>query len=246
MLNAVDPAPSPVPGAPVDGMANLKARMAAIMDRYVREGAAGEKRAEARRRVEAALAQRGATKLNLSNLNLRQAPPLLPDVVELDLSKNRLTRLPTLPCGIQTLILAQNQFETLPAFLPGKLQRLDVSYNSLSALPETLPAGLISIDATRNALQSLPSTLPLGLVALYVGENRGPKLTLSASSNFALRDGQLVFSSLHSSPGALIVRAQATVEDERCHTEYHAYLTRILSAEEQGSRPPQRQAAAGA
>ncbi len=68
-------------------------------------------------------AARSCRQLAVSNLRAcGDAARLLPDIVELDLSKNRLTSLARYcPCGIRTLILAQNQFETLPEFLPGKL-----------------------------------------------------------------------------------------------------------------------------
>ncbi len=78
----------------------------------------------------------GLERLSLSKLGLRQADFLeqLPDVIELDLSENNLSRLPSLNHmgGLKKLLLRKNMLENLESLRSlRRLQELNVADNSL-------------------------------------------------------------------------------------------------------------------
>jgi len=94
-------------------------------------------------------------------------------------SFNRLTQLPMLPPGLETLRCWVNQLTTLPELPPG-LETLWCSDNQLSKLPG-LPTALVSLVCDSNQLSSLP-VLPPSLKELQCNENQLkslPELPLS-------------------------------------------------------------------
>lgn len=94
----------------------------------------------------------------------------------LDLSEFGLSSLPPLPPGITALDVSGNRLQRLPKELPASLQHLDVSTNLLARLPKKLPAGLKTLDASKNRLTALPAKLPDSLASIYVGSNRLTRL----------------------------------------------------------------------
>ena len=81
----------------------------------------------------------------------------------LDTIALRITSLPELPTGLQTLHCSDAHLTSLPK-LPATLQKLYCSYTLLTSLPE-LPTGLQVLSCFNTHLTSLPE-LPTGLRGL--------------------------------------------------------------------------------
>ncbi|HTJ98900.1 MAG TPA: hypothetical protein VL522_04700 [Bordetella sp.] len=220
-----NPQRSWTPMAPILNQARWNQVMSVLIQ-YANNGKRGEYRAEACRRVEKALTEPDSGgKLDLSNLGLREAPPILANVVELDLSGNRLTSLPPLPCTIKKLFLARNQLKTLPAELPQDLSVLHVAHNDLSALPDTLPPSLVSIHAQGNALQALPANMPRSLHIMDVCCNRGPNLVSAAAGMLIkLSKERTMFMPMR----ALIDQGHRRQAGKRCDRAMQTHLRHLL------------------
>ena len=83
--------------------------------------------------------------LKLTSVGLELLPDLPPQLRHLDVSRNRLPRLPLLPDGLQILLAQENQLENSDAIgrIPPALQSLDLSGNDeLADLDLELPDGL--------------------------------------------------------------------------------------------------------
>jgi hypothetical protein len=214
-----------IPMVPILNQARWK-QVTSVLMRYANNGRLDEYRAEACRRVEKALTEPdGRGKLDLSNLGLREAPPLLANVVELDLSGNRLTGLPPLPCTIEKLFLRRNQLKTLPAALPQGLTTLHVAHNDLSALPDTLPDSLVSIHAQGNALHALPASMPRSLHVIDVCCNRGPNLVSAAAGMLIkLNRDRNLFIPMR----ALIDQGHRRQAGKRCDRAMQTHLRQLL------------------
>ncbi len=110
------------------------------------------------------------SELNVGGAGLTTLPDRLPPhITTLVIPRNNyLTSLPTLPPGLQKLIVSNNQLTSLPE-LPSGLQMLSVPGNYLTSLPE-LPPELKTLWVFGNHLTSLPA-LPSGLRELIVSNN---------------------------------------------------------------------------
>jgi uncharacterized repeat protein (TIGR01451 family) len=136
---------------------------------------------------------KGLITLNINSMYSAQSLPVLPNSIEnLKLSgfpsltnlnslpnnlKNlmlrlKITTLPTLPNGLESLIIFQDYSFTWP-LLPLGLKSLSCSNNMVNA-PQYLPAlpnGLKELNCTMFSLSNLPTTLPDSLVSLSCGMN---------------------------------------------------------------------------
>ena len=204
----------------------LDPRLARLLDTYVSGAQAGEDRATARLRIEAAIAQGANAKLSLKGLGLLTVPPVLPNVFSLDLSDNRISTLPTLPCGIQYLLLRRNRLRGLLNPLPDQLLMLDVSHNYLAQLPETLPSRLIRVDAQDNGLQELPKMLPRELRIFNVGKNRAD-LTQAAIDLLAALAVRRVFDILMGVPAVTALQTTRNLDARRCSENLDAQAVLI-------------------
>ncbi len=146
----------------------------------------------------------GNPALDLSNFDITSLPDRLPpNMVSLNIDKNRLTSLPELPSGLQSLRASSNRLTSLPELpsglyilevdrnrlgylpeLPPELLELMVDYNELASLPE-LPPGLQELAVKSNRLDSLP-TLPSGLLRLTATDNALTSLPELPSGLFEL------------------------------------------------------------
>lgn len=89
---------------------------------------------------------------------------------ELYLQENQLTELPDLSNTVSIINVSKNRLEKLPELLPQKLQYLNVSDNpNLKTLPE-LPDGLEVLFASNCGLSKCPA-LPKSLKYLYLQNN---------------------------------------------------------------------------
>lgn len=125
--------------------------------------------------------------LNLSKNNLCAMPNLsgLRSLARLALSDNALTELPaslgTMP-SLRTLILDRNKLRSLPDFGGGcKIASLSVAWNQLVALPKSLDGckDLVELDVTQNKIQGWPR-LPQGgkgLTKVALNGNEIPEVT---------------------------------------------------------------------
>lgn len=104
--------------------------------------------------------------LDLSGQGLTRLPERVIAEQELEVLNLRGNRLSSLPDRIRDLpnlrelLLAQNDFDTMPALNP-RLELLDISRNSLDWIPEEIGelSRLRHLDLSRNELRSLPDTM---------------------------------------------------------------------------------------
>jgi Leucine-rich repeat (LRR) protein len=115
-------------------------------------------------------------KVNLSNGHLDEIKNYkLEDIIELNLSSNKLKELPEWidKCiNLQILNCFYNQLISLPKSLPTTLQKLDCYNNKLISLPESLPNSLQILDCSGNKLTQLPENLSSSLQVLYCSDNQ--------------------------------------------------------------------------
>ncbi|CAM3756685.1 Leucine-rich repeat domain-containing protein [Bordetella sputigena] len=201
-------------------------RIAKTLDIYVANARPGEDRATARRRIEAAIAQGDNAKLSLKGLGLRELPPVLPAVFSLDISNNRITALPVLPCDIQFLLASGNRIKELTNPLPSQLVVLDLSHNALTSLPETLPTRLIRLDVQNNRLSSLPLKLPRELRIFNVASNRAD-LKEEASSRLSTGSMRRIFDVAMGGPGVSAARARTRLDANWCNANFGVHLAQI-------------------
>ncbi|WGO84296.1 TcdA/TcdB pore-forming domain-containing protein [Arsenophonus apicola] len=120
-----------------------------------------------------------SSSLNLSGLFLTSLPNLPEWLIELNVSNNELTTLPTkLPKKLTHLYVGQNLLTSLPEDLPKDLLVLHANANKLTVLSDNLPKNLLGLNVAKNQIISLPDKLPADLSALNVSDNK-----LSALSN---------------------------------------------------------------
>jgi Leucine-rich repeat (LRR) protein len=92
--------------------------------------------------------------LDVGSLSLTSLPRFSTDLRQIDVSFNRLTRLPdSLPATLGSLNVGHNQLTNLPA-LPAVLAYLNASDNRLAGLPEALPPALQFLDVSYNECRS--------------------------------------------------------------------------------------------
>ncbi len=97
--------------------------------------------------------------LNLAYLDLTSLPDLPEELGALEMTNNRLRRLPpNLPAGLTYLSAVGNNLIALPDTLPQRLEHLDVGFNFLTRLPDSLPRSLRHLDLVSNDLRSLPES----------------------------------------------------------------------------------------
>ena len=166
---AASPPAAPAAGVPVT---SLERRFARSLAQWIDAAPAAEKAARktAADRIDAVRRSQGPG-LSLKRLDLSSLPDCLaelPQLLDLDLGRNRLTRLPALPPGLLFLTLSKNQLGNLPV-LPANLLRLKANSNRFTQLPD-LPASLSWLDVCKNRLQVLPP-LPAEMRFLAAGEN---------------------------------------------------------------------------
>jgi Leucine-rich repeat (LRR) protein len=107
-------------------------------------------------------------RMNRKNISYLQWIPTRCE--ELLFQENNLEGLPDLSNHVRTLNVSRNRLTRLPSLLPQHLKFLDVSENpALTALPE-LPEGLEVLRASNCGLTHLPK-LPTTLKYLYVHNN---------------------------------------------------------------------------
>ncbi|XP_042350063.1 LOW QUALITY PROTEIN: leucine-rich repeat and calponin homology domain-containing protein 1 [Plectropomus leopardus] len=139
--------------------------------------------------------------LNLSSRKLKEFPRTaanhdLTDTVEADLSKNRLTDVPSEVChlvALETLNLYHNCIRTIPDSIIGlqSLTSLNLSRNQLGALPACLCGlPLRVLNASNNKLVSLPETIGQlhGLMELDISCNEITALPRHIGRLKALRE----------------------------------------------------------
>ena len=92
-------------------------------------------------------------------------------IIELNVEKCQLTKLPRLPNSLKRLICSNNQLTKLTKLpeLPNLLQYIDCHNNKLTSLPE-LPNSLQILFCYNNQLTYLPK-LPNSLQELYDDDN---------------------------------------------------------------------------
>jgi Leucine-rich repeat (LRR) protein len=121
--------------------------------------------------------------LNLSGNKLIELPAWIDKCVNLqylNCSDNQLTLLPeSLPTSLQYLYCSNNQLTSLPENFPNSLQILYCSDNQLTSLPESLPNSLQILYCGNNQLTSLPESLPNFLQILYCYNNQLISLPMS-------------------------------------------------------------------
>ncbi|MGX1357025.1 hypothetical protein [Bradyrhizobium elkanii] len=162
--------------ADFEGSVLRESRLDQILDKWAcdERQAEGEDRQEAVRRI-IAWGETGDVYagLELQYLGLTTLPDTLPPGLQsLNVSDNELVHLPdTLPSGLRTLGASNNRLTRLPDALPTGLQSLVIGSNQLTGLPDTLPEGLSTLAVSSNRLTSLPDTLPVGLQDLDVRGN---------------------------------------------------------------------------
>lgn len=216
------------PAQPVDVSSGIKLdpRVARILDSYVRGAEAGEDRATARVRIEAAIAQGYNAKLSLKGLGLLRIPPVIPNVFSLDLSDNRLSEVTQLPCGVQFLVLAGNKIKQLRTPLPARLVVLDVSRNYLTSLPEPLPDSLVRLDVQDNGLSQLPRKPPRELRIVNAGQNR-EDLAQEVTRVLLAASSQRIFDVITGGPGLMAAYARKKLDATTCAASLEAYAARI-------------------
>lgn len=229
-VTAIEQAGGPRDAVPASSGIKLDPRLAKALDIYVGNAQAGEDRATARLRIEAAIAQGNNAKLSLKGLGLLEVPPILPDVFSLDLSDNRITELTQLPCNIQYLILTGNRLKALRTPLPAQLVVLDVSRNFLAHLPEKLPERLVRLDVQDNGLRDLPKKPPRELRIVNAGQNRAD-LTQAAADLLATAAAQRVFDIVVGGPGAAATHARKRLDNRACGANIDAQATHIPPVE---------------
>jgi Leucine-rich repeat (LRR) protein len=114
--------------------------------------------------------------LNLSGNKLIELPVWINKCVNLQrlyCSYNQLTLLPeSLPTTLQKLDCYHNKLISLLESLPNSLQILDCSGNKLTQIPENLSSSLQILDCSNNQLTSLPESLPNSLQKLNCDYNQ--------------------------------------------------------------------------
>ncbi len=106
-------------------------------------------------------------KVILSGYGLTKIPiPIPKNVIELDISNNKLTELPVLHDGVAVLDAQNNPIANLPDRLPASLEGLNLSNTNIERIPE-LPAHLFSLNLDGTRVRSLPP-LPAELEFLVV------------------------------------------------------------------------------
>ena len=96
-------------------------------------------------------------------------PTLPPNLLLLECSNNKLSKIPALPFTLKNFYCSYNEIFTLP-YLPGSITDMGCSNNFISKLPE-LPPFLIFLSCFNNtALTCLP-TLPDSLLYIEVSPN---------------------------------------------------------------------------
>ncbi len=93
------------------------------------------------------------TKLDFSNKNLEDLPPLSNSLERLHCYNNKLKSLPKLPESLKELWCSNNQLKSLPK-LPDSLEELWCSNNQLKSIPE-LPKSLERLQCHNNPLECL-------------------------------------------------------------------------------------------
>uniref|UniRef100_A0A665TV90 Calponin-homology (CH) domain-containing protein n=1 Tax=Echeneis naucrates TaxID=173247 RepID=A0A665TV90_ECHNA len=139
--------------------------------------------------------------LNISSRKLKEFPRTaanhdLTDTVEADLSKNRLTDVPSDVCSLvalETLSLYHNCIRTIPDSIIGlqSLTSLNISRNQLGSLPACLCGlPLRVLNASNNKLVSLPETIKQlqGLMELDISCNEITALPRHIGRLKALRE----------------------------------------------------------
>lgn len=223
---AIERAGGPHAPVPASGGIELDPRLATILDTYVRDAQPGEDRATARARIETAIAQGKEAALSLKGLGLLTVPPVIPNVISLDLSDNRISELPLLPCDIQVLLVARNRLRSLPNPLPAQLVQLDVSHNYLASLTETLSDRVVHVDARDNGLLALPNRLPRELRVLHVTQNR-VDLTQAAADRLAKLSARRVYDAVAGAPAATALRAAKKMSGRQCGANLDAHFVLI-------------------
>lgn len=142
----------------------------------------------------------GLTVLNVSNNKLSRLPELPRTLISLDASYNILTSLPRYPGSLEKLDISHNKLNLLPALPPG-LKMLDVSNNAFTRLP-ILPAGMTTLDASNNHLTTLPN-LPRSLITLIVENNLLSKIPALPVGLLELNVNKNSLTSLPALPRAL-------------------------------------------
>jgi large subunit ribosomal protein L30 len=96
------------------------------------------------------------------------------NIIELDLSKKSLTKLPNLDKfkSLKELHCYINQLTSLPEKLPNSLEILCCFTDHLTSIPDTLPSTLLILHCGYNELTCLPNTLPKSLKLLYCSYNK--------------------------------------------------------------------------
>lgn len=123
--------------------------------------------------------------LTLNNKNLTTLPAHLPPSVRvLEVCHNQLTALPELPENMLKIDASHNKLSRLP-HLPLSLRTLNVSVNKLTTLPE-LPPNLNFIYADNNCLSRLPP-LPPDADSINVSDNYLTELPALPEKLYALR-----------------------------------------------------------
>ena len=106
--------------------------------------------------------------LNIAKNNLSTLTSLPSTLNFLYCYNNQLTSLPTLPNALTYLECGNNELEKLPS-LPSGLKELHCYNNNLISLPN-LPNTLTTLMCYKNSLTSLP-TLPNSLIEMYCHDN---------------------------------------------------------------------------
>jgi Leucine-rich repeat (LRR) protein len=108
-------------------------------------------------------------RLDLSNIDLTELPPLPADLTYLNCDYNKLTSLSGLPAGLTELNCSDNQLIALSG-LPSGLTRLVCSSNPFASLP-IFPESLLELSITNIGLTVLPP-LPSNLKYLCCTHNK--------------------------------------------------------------------------
>ncbi len=103
----------------------------------------------------AVLAQLNIMELNISSNRLNQIDEIPDSIRFLDISNNYLTGLPALPEELQVLYLDNNQLTDIPP-LPDTLEILDFSNNQLSNFPILSRGNIREINASNNNITEIP------------------------------------------------------------------------------------------
>ncbi|EGD76900.1 TKL protein kinase [Salpingoeca rosetta] len=128
---------------------------------------------------------------NIASVGLAQL-----DVLQVDLSNNRVTMLAGLPSAMRMLQLQHNAMETLTIGTANNLTMLDASFNRLTQLGNVVAPSLVSLNLENNRFSTQPSALSTlfpKLTSLNMGNNTLATFAVSLSqlTSLVLKSNQL-------------------------------------------------------